>query len=60
MEEAIMLLEESGKASAQGGDELGAERFFSKARENRERTNMLHKFLFQQDPLLQQPNGTPK
>lgn len=58
IEEAIMLLEESGKASAEGGDDLGAERFFTKARENRERASMLHKFIFQHEPVLQQ-NGVP-
>jgi two-component system chemotaxis response regulator CheB len=54
IEEAIILLEESGRASAQGGDDTNAERFFNKARENRERANLLHKFIFKQDPLLQQ------
>ncbi|GAB2523965.1 chemotaxis protein CheB [Spirosoma aerophilum] len=53
IEEAIMLLEESGRASAEGGDAASAEKFFSKARENRDRANKLHEFIFQQDPLLQ-------
>lgn len=53
IEEAIILLEESGKASAEGGDTGSAEKFFSKAKENRSRAKMLHQFIFQQEPLLQ-------
>lgn len=55
IEEAIMLLEESGKASAQGGDERMAERFFTKATENRERAHRLHQFIFQHDSFQQTP-----
>lgn len=53
IEEAIILLEESGRASAEGGDAVSAEQFFRKAQENRNRAHKLHEFIFQQEPLLQ-------
>ncbi|WP_316933125.1 chemotaxis protein CheB [Spirosoma radiotolerans] len=55
IEEAIILLEESGKASALGGDEPMAKRFFTKATENRARAEKLHQFIFQQEQFLQKP-----
>lgn len=58
IEEVVLLLEESGKAAAQSGDDFSAEKFFSKAQENRERANLLHKFIFQQEPLLQERSAS--
>lgn len=53
IEEAVLLLEESGKASARGGDETMANQFFNKANENRSRAKTLHTFIFNQDPFQQ-------
>lgn len=53
IEEAVLLLEESGRVTAQGGDETTAKRFFNKAKENRDRAERLHQFIFNQDSFKQ-------
>lgn len=58
LEEAIILLDEAGKASTEGGDMNAAEKFFSKAQENRNRARQLHQFLFQQEGFLQENSTT--
>ncbi|GAB4024922.1 chemotaxis protein CheB [Spirosoma koreense] len=47
LEETVILLEQSGKQFAEGGNEEAAEQFFEKARETRERARMTHEFAFQ-------------
>lgn len=49
LEEAIILLDQSGQAFADAGDTETAETFFSKAHETRRRSEQLHTFIFQQD-----------
>ena len=49
LEETVILLEQSGKLFAEGGNGEAAEQFFAKARETRERARRTHEMAFQQE-----------
>ncbi len=49
LEEAIILLDQSGQVFTEAGDLETAEKFFSKAKETRRRSEKLHEFIFQQE-----------
>jgi two-component system chemotaxis response regulator CheB len=51
LEETVILLEQSGKQFAEGGNQQASEEFFAKARETRERARYAHKFATFQEPL---------
>jgi two-component system chemotaxis response regulator CheB len=51
LEETVILLEQSGKQFAEGGNNAAAEQFFRKARETRERARQAHDFIYQQDQI---------
>ncbi|GAB3883202.1 chemotaxis protein CheB [Spirosoma agri] len=51
LEETVMLLEQSGKQLAEGGNTVAAQQFMEKAREARERAKKTHEFVFQQEQL---------
>ena len=53
LEETVILLEQSGRQFAAGGNEEAAQLFFEKAQETRERARMTHDFAFQQEKLSQ-------
>ena len=64
LEEAVMLLDQSGRAFNDAGDSETAGKFFSKARETRRRSERLHEFIFQQDQFSDdsrslEPEGVP-
>ena len=64
LEEAVMLLDQSGRAFNDAGDSETAGKFFSKARETRRRSERLHQFIFQQDQFSDdsrslEPEGVP-
>jgi two-component system chemotaxis response regulator CheB len=58
LEETVMLLEQSGKQFAEGGNEKAAEQFFEKARETRRRAQQAHEFAFQQEKLSEDSGST--
>jgi two-component system chemotaxis response regulator CheB len=49
LEETVILLEQSGRQFAEGGNEAAADQFFAKARETRERARMTHEMAFRQE-----------
>ncbi|GAB3687420.1 chemotaxis protein CheB [Spirosoma flavus] len=51
LEETVILLEQSGKQFAEGGNAEAAEQFISKAQETRERARIAHEFAYQQERL---------
>ncbi|WP_420150164.1 chemotaxis protein CheB [Spirosoma sp.] len=51
LEETVILLEQSGKQFAEGGNQKASEEFFEKARETRERARKAHDMAFQQEKL---------
>ncbi|QJD78165.1 chemotaxis protein CheB [Spirosoma rhododendri] len=51
LEETVILLEQSGKQFAEGGNQQASEQFFAKARETRERARFAHSFATVQEPL---------
>lgn len=51
LEETIILLEQSGKQFATGGNHAAAEQFFEKANETRVRARKAHEMAFQQEKL---------
>ena len=51
LEEAIMLLEQSARQFAEGGNPAAAERFYQKARESRERAARTREFIFSQEAI---------
>ncbi|QDK78999.1 chemotaxis protein CheB [Spirosoma sp. KCTC 42546] len=51
LEETVILLEQSSRQFAEGGNKNAAEQFFQKAREARERARQAHTFVFQQEQL---------
>jgi two-component system chemotaxis response regulator CheB len=60
LEEAVILLEQSARQFAEGGNEEAARQFELKARETRERAAKTRKFVFQQETLSEDManNGT--
>jgi len=48
LEEAIILLEQSGKLLAEGQNNAAAQEYFAKARETRKRSDTIRNFIFQQ------------
>lgn len=51
LEETVILLEQSGKQFAEGGNNIAAEQFFEKARETRERARRAHDMAFVQEKI---------
>jgi two-component system chemotaxis response regulator CheB len=51
LEEAVILLEQSGKQFAEGGNSEAAEQFFEKAQQARERAKVAHELAFRQEKL---------
>lgn len=51
LEETVVLLEQSGKQFAEGGNQVAAEQFFAKASETRKRARQTHEMAFQQEQL---------
>ncbi|QHW00198.1 chemotaxis protein CheB [Spirosoma endbachense] len=51
LEETVILLEQSGKQFAEGGNEKAARHYMEKAREARERARRTHDFVYQQEQL---------
>lgn len=51
LEETVILLEQSGRHFAEGGNQEAAEQFFEKARETQLRARKTHDFAFQQEKL---------
>ncbi|MBD2700035.1 chemotaxis protein CheB [Spirosoma sp. BT702] len=51
LEETVILLEQSGKQFAEGGNMEAAEQFLSKAQETRKRAQLAHDFAFRQEQL---------
>jgi two-component system, chemotaxis family, protein-glutamate methylesterase/glutaminase len=51
LEEAVMLLEQSGKQFAEGGNKTASDQFYQKARESRERAAQAREFIFRQESL---------
>lgn len=51
LEETVMILEESGKQFAEGGNWQTSEQFLAKASEIRERARRVHEFAFNQEKL---------
>jgi two-component system chemotaxis response regulator CheB len=51
LEEAVILLEQSGKQFAEGGNSEAAEQFFEKAHQARERAKVAHELAFRQEKL---------
>ena len=51
LEETVILLEQSGKHFAEGGNDIAAEQFLEKARETREKARKTHEFVFKQEQL---------
>lgn len=49
LEESVILLEQSGKQFAEGGNQTAAEQFLGKASEARERARKAHAFIYQQE-----------
>lgn len=49
LEETVILLEQSGRHFAEGGNQTAAEQFLTKALETRERARKTHAFVFQQE-----------
>ena len=49
LEETVILLEQSGKQFAEGGNMAAAEQFFQKARETRERAVRTREYIFEQE-----------
>ena len=47
--ETVILLEQSGKQFAEGGNQKAAEQFLVKARTSRKWARKTHEFIFQQD-----------
>ena len=62
LEETVILLEQSGRQFAEGGNAEAAEQFLQKARETRERAAKARKFIFQQEQLSEDmaSNGVAK
>lgn len=51
LEEAVMLLEQTGESYAENGDPEAAHRFAHKADETRERAHLIRELIFEQDPI---------
>ncbi|QKZ11794.1 chemotaxis protein CheB [Spirosoma sp. KUDC1026] len=51
LEETVILLEQSGKQFAEGGNSEAAEQFFDKARQARERAKSAHELAYRQEKL---------
>ncbi|GAB4044221.1 chemotaxis protein CheB [Spirosoma jeollabukense] len=51
LEETVILLEQSGKQFAEGGNSIAAEQFFRKALETRERARQAHDFIYKQEEI---------
>ncbi len=60
LEETVILLEQSGKQFAEGGNQQASEQFFARARETRERARFAHTFATVQERLSfpEVTNGT--
>lgn len=48
LEETVILLEQSAKQFAEGGNQVAADQFYQKAQETRQRAKVTHEFAFQQ------------
>jgi two-component system chemotaxis response regulator CheB len=51
LEETVIILEQSGKQFAEGGNQQASEQFIAKAQEMRERARRVHEFAFDQEKL---------
>ena len=51
LEETVILLEQSGRHFAEGGNHEAADQFFDKARKTRDKARQTHEFMFEQEQL---------